>query len=187
MADTKGIAYVINLGKIDYEGRGKVNLTTIEVELFDGNLSLVGNIWNNKTGSHRDIVIGGQIQDELRSLFSDNEKVQHICDVWDRWHLNDMKAGTPEQEELVRSQQQYFRRQRYYDAAGCEQIFTGTTYDHYGWACELLRAHGLYCVQLNGEDYYYGHRWLKEELPISIIEEVQGGFDLEPVKGGYTL
>jgi hypothetical protein len=67
--------------------------------------------------------------------------------IWDRWHLNDMRAGTPKQEEFIREWEKTNR------------------YD-YKQVCEALKEAGLY--EDNG--YKYGHGWLTEELPQDVIE-----------------
>ena len=69
----------------------------INVELLDGAkgkiLSICGSIWNPR-GS--DIYSGGQNIDEIAKIFSHNKKVQKIREIWDRWHLNDMRTSADE-------------------------------------------------------------------------------------------
>lgn len=151
--------YTINLGKIDYNGRGrKTNQVEIEVRLEEGKLSICGSIWNN---IHSDIYSGGQNIEEIASLFPHNKRVQRIKQVWERYHLNDLAAGSPKQEDWLRS----------HPLAGIDWEVS-----YYERACESLKEAGLnpdpnYIH--NGKPYEYGTAWLKEELPADIIKEVE--------------
>lgn len=66
----------------------------IEVQLEDGRLSIVGNVWLK---SRRDIEAGGQLEDGIREYLASQtmpeEKLSRILAIWKRWHLNDLKAG----------------------------------------------------------------------------------------------
>lgn len=97
---------------------------------------------------------GGQITSDLKKMFADDAKAQEIAEVWERWHLNGLKAGCREQDEFVRN---YFADKRY-------------TYDK---ACEALEAAGLYTVKRPVLEYKYGHAWLVERLPEAIITQVE--------------
>ena len=68
--------------------------------------------------------------------------------MWERWHLNDMRAGTPRQEEAVRK-------------------WRPTADDpSYQGACNMFESIGL----LTDGDYRYGSGWLKEEVPFDVLE-----------------
>lgn len=68
--------------------------------------------------------------------------------VWQRWHLNDMRAGTPKQEEAIRR-------------------WRSTTDDpSYDAACKMLESIDL----LFDNGYRYGTAWLKEEVPVDVLE-----------------
>lgn len=105
----------------------------------------------------------GQIQDyltssELRlSEGYDQGDLLKIKEIWERWHLNDMRAGTPSQEEFVRSWK------------------LENTYD-YDRACKALDEVGL----LFDDGYKYGSGWLKEEVPDYVIRYL---FTLPSVDG----
>lgn len=82
-------------------------------------------------------------------------KIREFLAVWDKWHLNDMKAGTPAQEahiEKVRDQ------------------LPGYPKSLYEWACEELDKVGL----LTDNGYKYGSGWLKVEVPAEVIEFLKG-------------
>lgn len=124
----------------------------IDITLEDGRLSMCG-IWHSQ----------GQIADDLTNEalipaegfeYSDVLKVQSI---WNRWHLNDLRAGTPKQEEFIRE----WKLSHRYD---------------YAKACEALEEAGL----LYDNGYKYGSSWLKEELPTEVIKYL---FSLPAVSG----
>lgn len=64
--------------------------------------------------------------------------------LWNRWHLNDMRAGDAVQEEWLREN-------------GHGKDYTDT--------CEKLKGAGL----LVHEGYQYGHAWLREEVPAEVV------------------
>jgi len=145
---------VLDFGKIDFNGSGRKNCrVTIEVNLNQKEkgtcLSICGNIWNPR---ETDIYCGGQIYNTLKELshkINNNTKMKRIIEVWERYHLNDMKAGTPAQEKLV------------------EEYTKKNGYEYYK-VIEYLKQNDLYID--NG--YKYGSAWLFEEIPAEIIAEI---------------
>ena len=133
-----------------------------KIEFKDGKLSISGVEGPLKSGN----AIGscGQIEmhlkDEQPSLTPvngiDRATMAKFFNVWDRWHLNDMKAGDDEQEQFLRdnpmSKESYSYPKSYYDAA-----------------CAHLAAHGL--NPHNG--YSYGHAWKHEDVPAEVLEFLQ--------------
>lgn len=92
---------------------------------------------------------GGQIHEGMRQYFGDsNESLNKLLDIWERWHLNDMNAGTRAQREVLKD------------------IAVGTPYKT---RCDLLREAGL----LEDNGYRYGSDWLHENLPENIQEELE--------------
>lgn len=84
----------------------------------------------------------------------DAAKVQQFREVWKRWHLNDMKAGSPAQTAFLR-----------------EHPATG-----YAGACAMLTETGLNpdpAHIVNGKPYVYGSAWLTEAVPADVIEFLQ--------------
>lgn len=79
------------------------------------------------------------------------EKFNQFLDVWDKWHLNHMIAGTRAQEDYLDT---------------IKNNFPGYPVSHYEWASKELAKVGL--NPDNG--YFYGHAWLSEELPQEVIE-----------------
>ena len=102
----------IQIGRIrGYYNGNRTNLLTVEVELKETDkgleLSICGNIWNNR---HTDTISGGQTNDDLREAlvkgnisFNKNwnyTKFKELLDIWDRYHLNNMRAGCEHQRAL---------------------------------------------------------------------------------------
>jgi hypothetical protein len=80
-------------------------------------------------------------------------KVRRFLDIWDRWHLNDMQAGTPEQTEFVKAYCKEHKRANY------DEI------------CSALKTAGLYeVIRADGTLYKYGHAWLFESVPTDVLQ-----------------
>ncbi len=99
----------------------------------------------------------GQIRDELAEFFP------WIVPFF-AYHLNDMKAGTVEQEKAI-----------------AEWQATGATYSHEA-ACEELKRRNLYTVDASGyttaanepgsKEYTYGSQWLRFEIPDDLEKQI---------------
>lgn len=118
----------------------------------EGEFTASGYVWNC---SHTDYIECGQIIDEIARMFPENKLIQGVLPVWQRWHLNCMRAGSPMQESFLRNASLTHAR---YDDAVAFLMHAGLQPDHS-------------CV-VDGKPYLYGHRWLKEELPEEIIQEI---------------
>ena len=81
----------------------------------------------------------------------DKAKAERLKGLWERWHLNDMRAGSPAQEEFLRA----------------NPVTAAYPETHYDKATEALDAAGL-----NPEGGRYGHRWNFEEVPASVVAEL---------------
>lgn len=108
-------------------------------------------VWNRR---HTDCIYSGQCLDEIAEIFMHNPVFKKIYEWWKLYHLNDMHAGTPEQERAVEE----YKKTHEYD---------------YTEVCEYLKTIGLYEVDLNGKPYRYGHAWLAEEIPESVLKEMR--------------
>ncbi len=141
----------VTLGKVDFNRTGrKANEVDIEWELTpDGRFTASGSIWD---ANHTDTLSGGQNLETIARLFPRDERVQRIVKVWRNWHLNDLKAGTPSQERVVNA---WLAKK-------------GNKYD-YDKVVAHLKSIGMY--EDNG--YRYGTRWLKEEIPTDIKNEIR--------------
>lgn len=147
----------IRFGKVDYNGSGRKNcLVTVDIELEDGRLSICGNIWNPR---ETDCYSCGQNLDEIVKLVH-TPKMKRIHAIWERWHLNDMKGGSPAQEAYLREHPVAF-------------VYPQS---HYEKVSEALAADGLNpdsSYLHEGKPYRYGSAWLKEELPADVVAEAE--------------
>ncbi len=83
------------------------------------------------------------------------ESVARLWELWDRWHLNDMRAGSPAQETWLRA----------------NPVTAVYPESHYEKASAALEAAGLNPDPESG--YKYGHAWIKEAIPESVLAELQ--------------
>lgn len=87
-------------------------------------------------------------------------RVERLMELWDRWHLNHMKAGSPAQEAWLRAnpfkvvypESHLVVTRKRLAAAGLEPDF-----DYYG---------------ANGKPYSYGSEWVKEKVPDEVLVEL---------------
>lgn len=136
------------------------------IKFSDGKLSITGVVGpqsnGNCKGSCGQIVMSRDwIEPNILAVAPgwDAEKISHFFDVWDRWHLNDMRAGSPAQREWLKANPIEDR------------------VNHYTKACEALAAAGLnpdpgYLHK--DAPYKYGHAWLTEEVPQDVVEYLAG-------------
>lgn len=105
---------------------------------------------------------GGQAIDALREIANDldsqprtfgRERLRRIVDLWERWHLNGMRAACIHQRDT---------------AATVYRVMPDYGDNDKRW--EILRS--LYCP----EGYSYGHSWLVEPLPEDIEREIRATF-----------
>ena len=75
--------------------------------------------------------------------------LERFNEVWNRWHLNDMRAGTPKQEEALR-----------------EAENAGWEHKSYDGALAKLAELGL---KVDG-GYVYGSAWNHEDVPEDVVE-----------------
>ncbi len=87
-----------------------------------------------------------QMTDTIRN--SGIADLDRICELWDRWHLNGMKAGNRKQLEYI------------------EQHGINGDYDA---ICKALDAASLLVV----DGYKYGSAWLYEPVPAKVVNELK--------------
>ena len=134
----------------------------VRASVKDGNLSIVGVVNPNRHGGCHSC---GQIRETLSNLDTygkgwDRAKIKLLNDIWKEWHLNDLNAGSPEQEKWVKENPQF---KTYNDRIENmpDHIKTDATYLH------------------NGKPYVYGSAWIKRELPDDVIGILNGFPDAE--------
>lgn len=148
---------VFNFGKIDYNHSGCRNCTVeVEVELRDKNgeyeFSACGDIWNPR---HTDVYCGGQCLDTIRKYVNDPLFIE-IYDLWKKWHLNTMHAGTEKQEAALDAWHE------------SQQADDKITFFNYKKDCDYLESIGLLFDEINSKPYKYGCGWLTRKIPDDI-------------------
>ncbi len=121
----------------------------VKVTWVDGVLSLVGTEGRNHGGQ---IDMGLQPEEITPAEGWTREMITTLWAIWKRWHLNDMKAGTPAQQAHLDT-----------------LTFPGYPTSYYVWAVEELAKVGL--RRDNG--YEYGSKWLREEVPEEVILQLE--------------
>lgn len=82
------------------------------------------------------------------------DMIERLRALWNRWHLNDLRAGTPAQMAWLSEH---------------EDEFPGYPVSHYDWAVAALHEAGLN-PDPGHNGYQYGHAWLTEEVPDSVLD-----------------
>ena len=169
----------IDIQKVDGNGNGKKScMVDVELALDNDNFSACANVWRNPR--HSTVIYCGQCFDDLLIDFPElkqNEVFMEVYDLWKNYHLNNMHAGTPEQEKAIE-----------------EWEAQGNKYD-YKKICEYLKSINLYEVPVSTIDlkanpkyadnkegtYKYGHGWLKEIIPDKDIARIESLIRYEKV------
>ena len=153
---------VIEFGKVDYHNRGKkTNLVRLELELKNKEgkgyvFTASGEVWQ---ANMRDIYMSGQCIDSIWNEFANQIEKKalylEIMNLWKRNHLNDMNAGTAEQEAAI----EQWKKQ-------------GNKYE-YTAACNYLKSIDLYEVEHNGKPYKYGHAWIYSSISSNDLKRIK--------------
>jgi hypothetical protein len=140
---------VCRIGKVDG------HQTYIKISYQDGRLSITGVVGPMRNGDCRgscgQIVMSGLNVTEYAPGW-DAESVAKLTEFWNRWHLNEMRAGSPAQERFLRENP-------------VKAIYPES---HYDVACKALAQAGLNPDPETG--YKYGTAWLREEVPADVLE-----------------
>ncbi len=133
--------------RIQYKD-GRLSITAVEGPLRSGNA--VGSC--GQILGHYDIK---EIMSMRPAPGWDAEVISRFFQIWERWHLNDMRASSPAQRKKLYEVHGYYRHVPYNEAV--------KTLDSHG----LLVDHGYYH---NGKPYRFGSAWLSEPVPNDVIE-----------------
>lgn len=114
-------------------------------------LSISATVYNKEK---TDFICAGQCLDTIAETnLGKNALFQEIYYLWKKHHLNDMHAGTPEQEKALR------------DAVATGALSTSSNYTE---QVAYLKSVQLYVdnsiKDKNGEGYRYGHSWLYQPI-----------------------
>lgn len=161
----KLIRKVVRLGTVQYAGARRIPIFC-KIEYQDGRLSLSGVEGPTHDGNCRGSC--GQIVMHLRGCEEsvvpatgwDTATLKQFFSVWDRWHLNDLTAGSPAQEEFLRQHRAEWESHK--------AALEGACPDYYTWACKALAAAGLH-PDPNCGDYRYGSAWRKVDVPDDVL------------------
>ena len=133
---------------------GNGNIAKIEIEIKDGRFSMRGDYANGC----------GQCNEHIKPK---NEAQKKLLYLWERWHLNDMKAG------CIHQRQEGWQDVRIppEELPNCignrdEKGIIAT------WVKPENHPKGLLTKPCPVCGYKYGTSWLKEELPHDIVEQV---------------
>ncbi|MBP5457518.1 MAG: hypothetical protein J6Y37_13580 [Paludibacteraceae bacterium] len=142
----------------------------VDVELRENEdglpvFSMSGDIYS----PHHRCLGGGQCFDEYLEWGNTSILLRFLVETWKEHHLNDMHAGTPEQEKCLADNQAEVKavqsEMAEAKAINCDE--------YYPACCEVLRRHELYDVDVNGQPYTYGHGWLYKPIPPEILEKIR--------------
>ena len=132
----------INMGwvKLPYEERRRKAIIEVEITAKQEGLalSICGEIKRYSYGQCR--------EDMKKYIVAPRHNFDEIMEVWEKYHLNDMHAGTPTQEKLLHS----------------------ANIIDYDEAIEYLKKNNLYID--NG--HKYGSGWRLEKIPSSVLDKV---------------
>ena len=84
-------------------------------------------------------------------------KTSKLLGIWKLWHLNDLTAGSPNQEEYLKA----------------NPVVYAYPETHYGKACKMLTRAGLNPdleYIRDGKPYSYGHAWLHTDVPQDVLQ-----------------
>jgi hypothetical protein len=122
-----------------------------EIEYIDGRLSIYGNEGRECFGQ----IVFHEWNLRKYGYGWDAALVEQFRNYWKRWNLNDLRAVTVEQMDAIR------------EGKRTGELKDNASYDD---ACAFLKSKGLYQVEHNGKEYKYGHAWLYEAVPDSVLE-----------------
>lgn len=132
--------------KIEFKDAEK-NIAKIEIEIENGVLSMHGDYASSF----------GQIKNDIKPK---NNAQKELVDIWDRWHLNDMKAGCEHQ-----------RAEKWNDIL-LDETKPKTQDNMATWTYKKDHPKGLLREPCPICGYKYGTAWLKEELPEDIEDKL---------------
>lgn len=160
----------VNLTKTVRIGSGESGSVFCKIEIKNGALSICGveGPKNNGDckGSCGQIVMHDWNIHQYAPGWSD-ELATKFRDVWDRWHLNDMRAGC-EHQRAEGWDKRPIDPSKPTNAYG---NFTATaSRNMLVWVSKKDHPHGLLGEPCPTCGYKYGTAWLREELPVEVVE-----------------
>ena len=146
------------IGKFDHN-------TWISIRYTNGKLSISGVEGPTKNGNAKGSC--GQIlmnfdPSQVKSFAKgwDINMLVKLLDIWDTWNLNNMQAGSPNQNAYLAK----------------IKTIKPPRGEHYTWAVNELKKVGLYEDEgylQDGKPYAYGSAWLNTEVPQDVLDWLQ--------------
>ena len=138
-----------------------------EIVWESGRLSICGAIYKGKGRRDKDIECFRQSLSHIIEIprpFGhgwDAEMFVTFAEIWDQWHLNDVRAGSPLQERLLKVLTLSQKTSGIVGATG------------YDVTKQILEANNLWedsTYLYKGAPYEWGSAWLKTDVPESVLE-----------------
>lgn len=187
---------VIKFGRIAYYSKRKIYPVEVTIELRDSDTDkpefvVSCEVWNSK---RTDTVMGGQCLDSVALYFKNDKLYQLILNLWKKYHLNGLNAGTAEQlkcicdhnneresikTELINKAFEVAKIEFGYDDSHYQNWCKRNNFSEYQIDCEILKRNGLYEVELDGKPYKYGTKWLYSKIPEEDLKKIYMILDKE--------
>ena len=150
------VEHKIKFNKIDDLQHGRKDCMLEATVSWNGvEFSVSADVWDAR---RTDIHTGGQcldtVNERYRGQIKNVELWDEVFDLWRKYHLNTMQAGTPEQMKAM---------EEWLKETGNESW----NFDYEG-LCEYLKGRNLYFVpdpENPGREYEFGTRWLTKPIP----------------------
>jgi len=143
----------IKFGVVKYDPHQRKAKVEVELELKEDEkgrpvFSCSANVWNH-IKTH--IIMGGQCLDHIHL---NDPLFKTIKELWRKHHLNDMHAGTPEQEAFLKAHE----GKHYWDYNACKIVLSDAD---------------LLVVEHEGKPYQYGTGWLYRPIPDDDLNQIK--------------
>lgn len=96
--------------------------------------------------------------EELDEIATKHKVFAVIRKLWSKYHLNDLHAGTKEQEQAL--------------AEAYDKQNTKSFLKSFEEKCEYLKSIGLYEVEYQGKPYRYGSGWIFSPIPQNELDKI---------------
>jgi hypothetical protein len=148
--DKKGLETCHGHLTIKFTHKNKGSSRSVDLKKSTGKLLTLSIVGDVNFGLRRGETCG-QCIDTVREIWGHIPEVAELCDLWERWHLNDIIAGTSVQMAALRG------------VVGQPKV------DWYDWACKELASKNL----LVDRGYTFGHDWLYETIPAKVVARIK--------------
>ncbi len=132
----------------------------VKVEYKDGRLSIHGVVGQLPSGNCRGSA--GQCVDEIVNGSPakgwTEEMLKQLCDIWNQWHLNDMRPYCEHQKRLG------------WDKKAKETVLVNGERKYLSWVLPKDHSEGLLTRECPICGYKYGTAWKTESVPESVLE-----------------